>query len=358
MGILAKNLLDLLLDQRHPGHAAHQNHLINFGNAQAGILQGRATRTHGALNQVCHQGFQFGSAQLNIEMFGPGGVGGDKGQVDIGFHGGGKLHLGLFRIFLEPLQSHFVLTEINSLVTLKFVGQPVDDSHVKVFTAEEGVPVGSFNLENPVADFQNRNIEGASTQVEDGDFFFLLFVQTISQGGGGRLVDNPLDVESGDLACIFGSLTLGVVEVGRHGDYRVGHLFPQILLGSLLHFGQHHGGNFRGSVFFAIHLNKGVTAWTLNYSERADFNTFANLRVSELAADQTLDGIKSPTGVGHRLTLGHLAHQALACVIEGHHRWGGSVAFDVGEHFRLATLHNRYAGIGCSQINTNDFTHD
>ena len=108
---------------------------------------------------------------------------------------------------------------------------PVDDRVVPVVAAEVGVAVGGLHLEDAVADFQDRDVEGAAAQVVDGDLLVLLLVEPVGQRGGGRLVDDAQHLEAGDLAGVLGGLALGVVEVGRNGDDGLGDLFPELGFG-------------------------------------------------------------------------------------------------------------------------------
>ena len=80
------------------------------------------------------------------------------------------------------------------------------------------IAVGGHYFEHAVAEFQNRDVESATTKVEDDDFFVFFGLQTVGQCRGGRLVDDTLDFETSDFASVFSGLTLGIVEVGRNGD--------------------------------------------------------------------------------------------------------------------------------------------
>ncbi len=75
-------------------------------------------------------------------MFGARSISRDEGQVDVGFHRGRQLALGLFRTFLEALQGHLVAAQVNALLFLEFVSHVVNDQLVKVLATEEGVTVG------------------------------------------------------------------------------------------------------------------------------------------------------------------------------------------------------------------------
>src|SRR6266480_4801460 len=86
------------------------------------------------------------------------------------------------------------------------------------------VAVGRLDLEDSLADLENRDVEGSTAQVVDGDRLVLLLVETVGQRRRGRLVDDTQHFETGHAAGVLGRLPLAVVEVGGHGDDGLGDL--------------------------------------------------------------------------------------------------------------------------------------
>ncbi len=193
-------------------------------------LQGAMERSMMSPDQL----LQLGAAQLEDQVFGAGGVGGDERQVDFGLLGSGKLDLGLLGRFFQALQGHAILGQVDALVLLELLGDPVDQFLVDVVAAQMRVAVGRLHFDDILADLQDGYVECAAAEIVDGDQLVLLFVHAVGQGGGGGLVDDALDVEAGDLAGILGGLALGVVEIGRDGDDRLGHFFAEVVLGCFL----------------------------------------------------------------------------------------------------------------------------
>jgi hypothetical protein len=83
--------------------------------------------------------------------------------------------------------------QVDALVLLELLEQPVDDPLVDVVAAEVGVAVGRLDLDDALADLEDRDVEGAAAEVVDRDRLVLLLVQAVGQRRGGRLVDQPLD---------------------------------------------------------------------------------------------------------------------------------------------------------------------
>ena len=183
-----------------------------------------------------------------LEVLGAGGVGGDEGQVDLGLLHVGELDLGLLGGFLEALEGHAVLGEVDARVLLELVDEPLHDAAVEVVAAEVGVAVRGLDLEDALAELEDGDVEGAAAEVVDGDGLLLLLVLVVAvgEGGGGRLVDDALDLEAGDLAGVLGGLALGVVEVGGHGDDGLGDGLAEVVLGGLLHLLEDEGARSPG----------------------------------------------------------------------------------------------------------------
>ena len=84
-----------------------------------------------------------------------------------------------------------------------------------------GVAIGGEHFEDAVADFEDRDVECSAAQVEHCDLLFgFLFVQAVSQGGGGGFWDDALHIQSGNSSSVFSRLALRVVEVGGDGNHR------------------------------------------------------------------------------------------------------------------------------------------
>ena len=116
----------------------------------------------------------------------------------------------------------------------------LNKDNVEVFTTKMGVTIGGLDLEDTLLHLQNGDIEGSSSEIVDSNDRVVAAVKTVSEGSGGGLVDDTEDLETSDLTGILGSLTLGVVEVGRNGDDCVVDLLVQVLLCSLLHLNEDH----------------------------------------------------------------------------------------------------------------------
>ena len=290
-------------------------------------------------------------------MLRPGGVRRDVGQVDLGLGAGGKLDLGLLGGFLQPLQRQLVGAQVHALLFLELLGQIPDQEHVEILAAEEGVAIGRLDLEQAVVDLQDRDIEGAAAEVVDRNRPGALLVEPVGQRRRGRLVDDAQHLEAGDLARVLGRLALAVVEIGRHGDHRLGDRLAEVLLGGFLHLLQDIGRNLARRVLLAAGLDPGVAVLALDDVEGDHLLVLGHHRVGVTAPDQALDGEQGVFRVGDRLALGRLAHEALAILGERHHRGRGPRAFRVLDHLGLGPVHDGDAGIGGSEVDSDDFRH-
>ena len=115
-----------------------------------------------------------------------------------------------------------------------------------------GVAVGGLDFDDAFAHFEDRDIEGTAAEVVDRNGFVFLFVQTVSQRGRSRLVNDALHIQPGDFACVLGGLTLRVVEICRNGDNGFGYLLAEVVFRSFLQFLKNHCGDLRRGVLLAL----------------------------------------------------------------------------------------------------------
>ena len=66
--LLAEQLLHHLLDLRHAGHAADQDHFVDLGRAEAGVLQRLPARFDRLLHEVVDQRLELGAGELHGQV--------------------------------------------------------------------------------------------------------------------------------------------------------------------------------------------------------------------------------------------------------------------------------------------------
>ena len=118
MGLLAEDLLDHLLDGRHARLAADQHDLVDLARASSpASLRRLLHRTLGALDQVADQLLQLGArSACSDRCFGPLASAVMNGRLTSVLCVELELDLGLLGGFLQALQRHAVLAQVDALV--------------------------------------------------------------------------------------------------------------------------------------------------------------------------------------------------------------------------------------------------
>ena len=104
-------------------------------------------------------------------------------------------------------------------------------------------PVGGQHFEHALADVEDGNVERAAAEVVDHDLLLGFLIHTVSQRSRGRLVDDAQNLKTRNLARVLGRLALGVGEVRRHGDDRLGHRLTEVGFRVRLELLQDHCGD-------------------------------------------------------------------------------------------------------------------
>ena len=201
-------------------------------------------------------------------------------------------------------------------LALELVAEVVDETVVEVLTTKVSVTGSGLDLEDTLLNGEERHIEGATPEIKNEDVLLtlLLLVKTVGNGSGSGLVDDTENVEAGDQTSVLGGLALRVVEVCGNGDDSVVNGATEVGLGGLAHLGEDHGGDLLGGevLGLALELNLDDRLGSLvDDLEGEVLHVGLDLRVAELAADETLgieDGVLRVHG---DLVLGGITDQTL-----------------------------------------------
>ena len=93
----------------------------------------------------------------------------------------------------------------------------------------------------------NRYIESTTSEIKHDNLLLNTFLpSTISQCSSSRLVNDPLNLKTGNSSGINSGSSLGIIEVGRNGNNSIIDFFSKVSFGSSLHLLKDHGRHFLG----------------------------------------------------------------------------------------------------------------
>ena len=275
--LLAEDVAHAPNDDRRSRLATYEQDLVDVGSLQLRIPQGLLARLNCSLDEIEDQLLKLRPRECLVEVLRTGGIGRDERKVDMRLGRRRKLALRTLRGFLQTLQCKPVLTKVDSSLGLELGDHPIDDPLIEILTAEEAVAAGGEHLEHAVIHLQDRDIERASAEVEDRDFLGFSTSQSICEGRRRGLIDDPLDVESGDLAGVLRRLALDIVEIGGNGNDRFGDFVAQKILRGGLQTLKQDCGNLRRTVVARANTNANVAVRGLGNLVRTEVDGSLNL---------------------------------------------------------------------------------
>ena len=219
--------------------------------------------------------------------------------------------------------------QVDAVLLGKRVADVVEEQLVEIVAAELGVAVAGQDLDDAVLDLGDRDVERAAAQVVDQQPLHLGGMRVVGQHGGGRLVDDPDDLQSGQLARLAGGLPLAVVEEGGHRDDRLRDRLAQGLLGALLERPQDDRRDFLGRVLLVSEGDR------------------------DLLAHLALDRSDGPFRGQHVLVACRLADQQPALRVQADDGGQDRVAV-LFEDDGLAVADDRHLAVGRSQVDADD----
>lgn len=189
---------------------SYLHNVIDLLLLEVGVLENLLDGLHGLPEQIQVEFFEFRPREslgeiLSIE---------ERFDFDLDTHLGGESSLGLLDFPLEFTHSSKVRRDVSSVVLpLPDLDEVIDDSVVEVLSSKMGVSGRGEDFENSIVDRKERDVESSSSEIVDDNVSFSTgLVESVSDRGGGRFVDNSENVKSSDSSCVLGSLTLSVVE--------------------------------------------------------------------------------------------------------------------------------------------------
>ena len=101
-------------------------------------------------------------------------------------------------------------------------------------STEMSVAMCCLHMQDVLLQRENKDVKGSPSKVREedirGSFFNYLFLKTKSHSCSCWFVDDPCDVESSDLSCIFGGLSLSYCEIGWNRDHCICDFLPNVIL--------------------------------------------------------------------------------------------------------------------------------
>merc|ERR1711881_494293 len=178
------------------------------------------------------------------------------------------------------------------MFSFEFLNEMINHTVIEIFATEMCVTSSRFYFEDTVFNCEDGNIECTSAKIKDENIFLTIrfFIKTVSDGSCGGFVNNTHDIHTGNGTCVFGGLTLGIIEISWDCNDGIIDFFTEVSFSNFFHFAHDHRGDFFRKKFFAFTLVINFDLWfsiSFNYIEWPMFLIRLDTRVSIFSTDQT-----------------------------------------------------------------------
>jgi hypothetical protein len=222
------------------------------------------------------------------------------------------------------------------------------------------VTIRRLHLKHTVPEFEDGDVVGSATEVEDGHGLVatrVLLVQPVGQRGCRGLIDDAQNLKARDLSCILRGLPLRVIEVGGNRDHGLRNFLAEVVLSGLLHLLKHDRRDLGGSHGLVRIGNGDLNPPGAVRGNRVGHLVLLVTDLGEGPTHEALDRENRVLRVGDRLPPRHLADQALPLLRKPNHGGRCPASLGVGDDHRLSPFHYGDHGVRGSEVNPDYLAH-
>ena len=342
-----ENLVDQAANAGNPRRAPDQNHFADLFDFDACILNRLPTGRDGPLNDRTNQLLKLIAGDLSLIALAR-----RQGDVECGRTFRGQRDFCVDHRLANRLDGFPVASHVQAEIAGNVLERNRDQQIVNVVAAQVRVAVGGNHFKDAIVQFQNGDIECAAAEVVHSDDAVFLLVQTVGERGRRRLIHQSQHFQAGNSSCIFGCLTLRIVEIRRHRDDRLfyGDTRTKKALCVLLQLTKNVGGHFRRSQFARTQLDAKHFAGSkiLRQPKREKLQLLLN--ILHAATHQPFHGVDSTIRSLQQIRARSIADDESAVRGERNHRGHQVRTVFAGNDHWLVTLHKSDQRVGRAQI--------
>jgi hypothetical protein len=263
-----------------------------------------------------------------------------------------KLLFGVNHCAPETLHAFVVLRQILAPFACDVLERNAKQQMVDVVAAQVRVAIRRQHFENPVVQFQNRNVECAAAQVVHRHDAVFALIEPVGQRRRSRLIDQSQDFQARNASGILGGLPLRIVKVCRHRDDGLVHGDPEVFLGILLQLPQNHRRNLGRCVgaIAELELNHRIAAG--GHTKRKELQLFLDIR--QPAAHQPFHGINCAFRLRHQQLARWIADHYFAARPNRNHARHQFVAIGAWDNSRPGEVHESHQAVGGPEVDADD----